>query len=118
MEKRYQYQPVSADSIKKVFKTTYLRFKVNWIGVWVEQVILIAFFIALLIQMVKTVISVSFNSVISPLVGMTAIDNPSKYIEVIQEVMGGLGGIWFQILELRLGMWFLSNFQRDRKSVV
>lgn len=105
------YKPVSADSIKKVFKTTYLRFKVNWIGVWVEQVILIAFFIALLIQMVKTVISVSFNSVISPLVGMTAIDNPSKYIEVIQEVMGGLGGIWFQILELRLGMWFLSNFQ-------
>lgn len=104
------YKPVSADSIKRIFKNTYLRFKVNWIGVWVEQVILIAFFIALMIQMVKTVISVSFNSVISPLVGMTAIDNPSKYIEVIQEVMGGLGGIWFQILELRLGMWFLSNF--------
>lgn len=104
------YKPVSADSIKRIFKNTYLRFKVNWIGVWVEQVILIAFFIALMIQMVKTVISVSFNSVISPLVGMTAIDNPSKYIEVIQEVMGGLGGIWFQILELHLGMWFLSNF--------
>lgn len=104
------YKPVSADSIKRIFKNTYLRFKVNWIGVWVEQVILIAFFIALMIQMVKTVISVSFNSVISPLVGMTAIDNPSKYIEVIQEVMGGLGGIWFQVLELRLGMWFLSNF--------
>lgn len=104
------HKPVSADSIKRIFKTTYLRFKVNWIGVWVEQIILIAFFIALMIQMVKTVISVSFNSVISPLVGMTAIDNLSKYIEVIQEVMGGLGGIWFQILELRLGMWFLSNF--------
>lgn len=104
------HKPVSADSIKRIFKNTYLRFKVNWIGVWVEQVILIVFFIALMIQMVKTVISVSFNSVISPLVGMTAIDNPSKYIEVIQEVMGGLGGIWFQVLELRLGMWFLSNF--------
>lgn len=83
------------------FEPVYLRYKVNWIGMIAQYLILITLFIVMSIKFVKSVFDIFINSLISPIQGLSSLSS-KKYKELLRTIGGGLAGIFFEVVIMRI----------------
>lgn len=93
------------------FSPVYPRYKVDYFAIYIQQVMLIALLVGLLITMVQTVFKVSLSSMVAPIVAYTSVDDSTKFMELLQSIFSGIAGIFFEIAIVQFSMWFLKNAQ-------
>lgn len=92
------------------FLPTYARYKVDWIALITQQIILLLLLIGLLVTTVRVIFKTLITLIISPLVSYAAVGNSMRILEVWQEVMTGIAAIWFQLLFVKVAQWFLITY--------
>ena len=92
------------------FLPTYARYKVDWIALITQQIILLLLLIGLLVTTVRVIFKTLITVIISPLVSYAAVGNGMRILEVWQEVMTGIAAIWFQLLFVKVAQWFLITY--------
>lgn len=92
------------------FLPTYARFKVDWIALITQQIIILLLLIGLLVTTVRVIFKTLITVIISPLVSYAAVGNSMRILEVWQEVMTGIAAIWFQLLFVKVAQWFLITY--------
>lgn len=93
------------------FSPVYPRYKVDYFSIFIQQIMLIALLVGLLISMVQTVFKVLLSSVVAPFVAYTSVDDSTKFMELLQSIFSGIAGIFFEIAIIQFSMWFLQNAQ-------
>lgn len=94
-----------------VFSPVYPRYKVDYFAIFIQQIMLIALLVGLLISMVHTIFKVLLSSMVAPLVAYTSVDDSTKFMELLQTIFAGVAGIFFEIAIVHFSMWFLQNAQ-------
>lgn len=94
-----------------IFTPVYPRYKVNYIAIFIQQIMLIALMIGLLISMLQTIFKVLLSSVVAPFVAYTSVEDSTKFMELLQSIFAGISGIFFEIAILQFSLWFLKNAQ-------
>lgn len=84
------------------FEPVYLRYKVNWIGMFMQYIILIVLLISMSIKFVKSVFDIVIEAIISPLQGYSSLSNSKKYKELLRTMGGALAGIFFEVVIMRV----------------
>ena len=84
------------------FESVYLRYKVNWIGMFMQYGILIVLLISMSIKFVKSVFDIVIEAMISPLQGYSSLSNSKKYKELLQTMGGAIAGIFFEVVIMRV----------------
>lgn len=84
------------------FEPVYLRYKVNWIGMFLQYTILITLLISMSIKLVKSVFDIVIEAMISPLQGYTSLSSSKKYKELLRTMGGALAGIFFEVVIMRV----------------
>lgn len=92
------------------FLPTYARYKVDWIALITQQIIILLLLIGLLVTTVRVIFKTLITVIISPLVSYVAVGNSMRILEVWQEVMTGIAAIWFQLLFVKVAQWFLITY--------
>lgn len=92
------------------FLPTYARYKVDWIALITQQIILLLLLIGLLVTTVRMIFKTLITVIISPLVSYSVVGNSMRILEVWQEVMTGIAAIWFQLLFVKVAQWFLITY--------
>ena len=92
------------------FLPTYARYKVDWIALITQQIIILLLLIGLLVTTVRVIFKTLITVIISPLVSYAAVGNSMRILEVWQEVMTGIAAIWFQLLFVKVAQWFLITY--------
>ena len=83
------------------FESVYMRYKVNWIGMFMQYIILIVLLISMSIKFVKSVFDILIQAVISPLQGLSS-TRSKKYKELLKTIGGALAGIFFEVVIMRI----------------
>ena len=94
-----------------IFTPVYPRYKVNYIAIFIQQIMLIALMIGLLISMLQTIFKVLLSSVVAPFVAYTSVEDSTKFMELLQSIFAGIAGIFFEIAILQFSLWFIKNAQ-------
>ncbi|HEO7919118.1 TPA: hypothetical protein VBN15_000670 [Streptococcus agalactiae] len=84
------------------FEHVYMRYRVNWIGMFMQYIILIVLLIAMSIKFVKSVFDILIEGLISPLQGYSSLSNSKKYKELLRTMGGALVGIFFEVVIMRV----------------
>lgn len=84
------------------FEPVYMRYKVNWIGMFMQYIILIVLLISMSIKLVKSVFDIVIEAMISPLQGYSSLSNSKKYKELLRTMGGALAGILFEVVIMRV----------------
>ncbi|HEN9424956.1 TPA: hypothetical protein U9H97_000413 [Streptococcus agalactiae] len=84
------------------FEHVYMRYKVNWIGMFLQYIILIVLLISMLIKLVKSVFDIVIEAMISPILGYISLSNSKKYKELLRTIGGALAGIIFEVVIMRV----------------
>lgn len=84
------------------FATVYMRYKVNWFGMFFQYLILITLLISMSIKFGKSVFDILVETMVSPLVGYTSLSSSKKYKELLRTVGGTIAGIFFEIVIMRV----------------
>lgn len=92
------------------FLPTYARYKVDWIALITQQIILLLLLVGLLVTTVRVIFKTLITVIISPLVSYAAVGNSMRILEVWQEVMTGIAAIWVQLLFVKVAQWFLITY--------
>ncbi|EPU39628.1 pLS20_p028 family conjugation system transmembrane protein, partial [Streptococcus agalactiae] len=91
------------------FEPVYKRYKVNWLGMFVQYIILIVLLVSMAIKLVKSIFDIVIQALISPLVGYTSLSSSKKYKELLQTAGGALAGIFFEVVIMRVTMEILRD---------
>ncbi|MCQ9212405.1 MULTISPECIES: pLS20_p028 family conjugation system transmembrane protein [unclassified Streptococcus] len=87
------------------FEPVYLRYKVNWVAMFVQYGVLITLLVLMSIKFVKSISDVLISAIISPIQGyVTAGGSGKKYKELLMTIGGALAGIIFEVVILRVVM--------------
>jgi hypothetical protein len=84
------------------FEHVYMRYRVNWIGMFMQYIILIVLLIAMSIKFVKSVFDILIEGLISPIQGYSSLSNSKKYKELLRTMGGALAGIFFEVVIMRV----------------
>lgn len=84
------------------FEPVYMRYKVNWIGMFMQYIILIVLLVSMSIKLVKSVFDIVIEGLISPLQGYSSLSNSKKYKELLRTMGGALAGIFFEVVIMRV----------------
>ena len=84
------------------FEPVYMRYKVNWIGMFAQYFILIILLTSMAIKLVKSIFDILIEALISPLVGYTSLSNSKKYKELLRTIGGAGAGIFFEVIIMRV----------------
>ena len=84
------------------FEHVYMRYKVNWIGMFMQYIILIVLLVSMSIKLVKSVFDILIEGLISPLQGYSSLSNSKKYKELLRTMGGALAGIFFEVVIMRV----------------
>lgn len=84
------------------FEPVYLRYKVNWIGMFMQYIILIILLMSMSIKFVKSVFDIIMEAVISPIQGYTSLSSNKKYKELLRTIGGAFAGIIFEVVIMRM----------------
>ena len=90
------------------FEPVYKRYKVNWIGMFAQYIILIVLLVSMAIKLVKSIFDIVIQALISPLVGYTSLSS-KKYKELLRTAVGALTGIFFEVAIMRVTMEILRD---------
>ena len=94
-----------------IFSPVYPRYNINYFTVFIQQIMLIALLVGLLISMIMTIFRVTLSSGVAPFVAYTSVEDSSKFMELLQSIFSGIAGIFFEIAIVQFSMWFLRNAQ-------
>lgn len=84
------------------FEHVYMRYRVNWIGMFMQYIILIVLLVAMSIKFVKSVFDILIEGLISPIQGYSSLSNSKKYKELLRTMGGALAGIFFEVVIMRV----------------
>ncbi|HEP5546074.1 TPA: hypothetical protein VC078_000078 [Streptococcus pyogenes] len=84
------------------FEPVYMRYKVNWIGMFMQYIILIVLLISMSIKLVKSVFDIIIQAMISPIQGYSSLSHSKKYKELLRTMGGALAGILFEVVIMRV----------------
>ncbi|HHL0756198.1 TPA: pLS20_p028 family conjugation system transmembrane protein [Streptococcus agalactiae] len=84
------------------FEHVYMRYRVNWIGMFMQYIILIVLLIAMSIKFVKSVFDILIEGLISPIQGYSSLSKSKKYKELLRTMGGALAGIFFEVVIMRV----------------
>ncbi|MHA6314952.1 pLS20_p028 family conjugation system transmembrane protein [Streptococcus anginosus] len=84
------------------FEAVYMRYKVNWIGMFMQYIILIVLLVSMSIKFVKSVFDILIEGLISPIQGYSSLSNSKKYKELLRTMGGALAGIFFEVVIMRV----------------
>ena len=84
------------------FESVYLRYKVNWIGMYMQYIILIILLVSMSIKFVKSVFDIVIEAMISPIQGYSSLSNSKKYKELLRTISGAFAGIFFEVVIMRV----------------
>lgn len=91
------------------FAPVYLRYKVNWIAVYAQYIILIVLLFSMALKFVKSVFDIVIEALVSPLVGYSSLSNSKKYKELLRTIGGAGAGIIFEVVILRVTLEILRD---------
>lgn len=94
-----------------IFTPVYPRYKVDYLAIFIQQIMLIALMLGLLISMLQTVFKILLSSVVAPFVAYSSVEDSTKFMELLQSIFSGIAGIFFEIAILQFALWFLKNAQ-------
>ncbi|KXT83149.1 pLS20_p028 family conjugation system transmembrane protein [Streptococcus panodentis] len=103
-------KPGTWSELENVFSAVYPRYSVNWIGLIVQQIVLIALLISMSIRFVQSVFQVIVAGMVAPIVGYTSVENSEKFKELLQMIFGTITGVFFEVILLRVAMSVLRDF--------
>lgn len=83
------------------FEAVYLRYKVNWVAMYAQYIILIILFISMSVKLVKSVFDILIQAMISPILGYSSL-RVKKYKELLLTIGGALAGIFFEVIIMRV----------------
>uniref|UniRef100_UPI003F68FB4F pLS20_p028 family conjugation system transmembrane protein n=1 Tax=Streptococcus pluranimalium TaxID=82348 RepID=UPI003F68FB4F len=84
------------------FEPVYMRYKVNWIGMLIQYIILIVLLVSMSIKLVKSVFDIVIQALISPIQGYTSLSSSKKYKELLRTIGGAFAGIFFEVVIMRV----------------
>lgn len=84
------------------FESVYLRYKVNWIGMFSQYGILIVLLFSMALKLVKSIFDIIIEAMISPLQGYSSLSNSKKYKELLRTIRGAFAGIIFEVVIMRV----------------
>lgn len=84
------------------FESVYLRYKVNWIGMFLQYGILIVLLFSMALKLVKSIFDILVEALISPLVGYSSLSSSKKYKELLRTIGGAFAGIFFEVVIMRV----------------
>lgn len=84
------------------FSPVYMRYRANWIGMFMQYIILIVLLISMSIKLVKSVFDIVIEAVISPIQGYSSLSSSKKYKELLRTMGGALAGIFFEVVIMRV----------------
>lgn len=84
------------------FEPVYMRYKVNWIGMLMQYIILIVLLVSMSIKLVKSVFDIVIQALISPIQGYTSLSSSKKYKELLRTIGGAFAGIFFEVVIMRV----------------
>ena len=84
------------------FESVYMRYKVNWIGMFLQYIILIVLLVSMIIKLVKSIFDIVIEAMISPILGYSSLSNSKKYKELLRTIGGAGAGIIFEVVILRV----------------
>lgn len=84
------------------FESVYLRYKVNWIGMFLQYGILIVLLFSMALKLVKSIFDIIIEAMISPILGYSSLSNSKKYKELLRTIGGAFAGIFFEVVIMRV----------------
>ncbi|WP_277281464.1 pLS20_p028 family conjugation system transmembrane protein [Streptococcus hyointestinalis] len=87
----------------------YPRYRVEWITLWVEQIMLLLLLIGLLFSTIRSIFNVLLSAMVAPIVGYTSVEDSSKFLDLLRQIFSGIAGIFFEVIIVKYAMWFLSS---------
>ncbi|WP_315459959.1 pLS20_p028 family conjugation system transmembrane protein [uncultured Streptococcus sp.] len=84
------------------FESVYLRYKVNWIGMFLQYGILIVLLFSMALKLVKSIFDIVVEALVSPLVGYSSLSSSKKYKELLRTIGGAFAGIIFEVVIMRV----------------
>lgn len=87
----------------------YMRYTVNWLGLFLQYGILIVLLISMSIKFVKSVFDIVIQAMISPIQGYSSLSSSKKYKELLRTMGGALAGIFFEIVIMRMTLEILRD---------
>lgn len=84
------------------FESVYLRYKVNWIGIFLQYGILIVLLFSMALKLVKSIFDIVVEALVSPLVGYSSLSSSKKYKELLRTIGGAFAGIIFEVVIMRV----------------
>lgn len=97
-------------AVGAAFADVYMRYKVNWLGLFIQQIIIIAILLSLAVNFGKSLFNIIVNCVIAPIVGYSSVEDSSKFKELLTTIVGGFAGIVFEVMMLRIGVEVMANY--------
>ena len=84
------------------FESVYMRYKVNWIGMFLQYIILVFLLVSMIIKLVKSIFDILIEAMISPILGYSSLSNSKRYKELLRTIGGALAGIFFEVIIMRV----------------
>lgn len=84
------------------FEPVYMRYSVNWIGMFMQYGILIVLLLSMSIKLVKSIFDIIIEAMISPLQGYSSLSSSKKYKELLRTMGGAIAGIFFEVVIMRM----------------
>nr|WP_039693647.1 hypothetical protein [Streptococcus gallolyticus] len=84
------------------FEPVYMRYSVNWIGMFMQYIILIVLLLSMSIKLVKSVFDIIIEAMISPIQGYSSLSSSKKYKELLRTMGGAIAGIFFEVVIMRM----------------
>nr|WP_202056453.1 hypothetical protein [Streptococcus danieliae] len=91
------------------FEPVYLRYTVNWVGLFFQYGLLIVLLISMSVKLVKSVFDIIIQAMISPLQGYSSLSSSKKYKELLRTMGGALAGIFFEVVIMRMTLEVLRD---------
>lgn len=84
------------------FEDVYPRYKVNWLGMFAQYIVLIILLIMMSIKVVKSIFETVLTAIIAPIQGYTSTESSKKFKELLMTIGGAIAGIFFEIVIMRV----------------
>ncbi|MGT2908022.1 pLS20_p028 family conjugation system transmembrane protein [Streptococcus dentiloxodontae] len=99
-------------SFLDVLRQVYLRYTVNWLGLYAMQITIILILIFMIVAFVQDVYKILMLSIIAPIIGYTSVENSSKFKMLIRQIIAGFAGAIFQVMILNVSVTFMVSLPK------
>lgn len=84
------------------FEPVYLRYRVNWLGMFAQFATLIVLLVMMSVKVVKSIFETVLTAIIAPIQGYTSVESSKKFKELVMTIVGAFAGIFFETIIMRV----------------